>query len=378
MWLVPAAGGPARKLDRGLGSGLDRRRAARDLGRARRHLEARRRLGAATPGRAGSRPPTASSRSTATRASRSCRRTAPRWPTRSPRAPTSTAARSAWPRSRAAPCARSPARRACTTASPPGRPTARASRTRRSAAASTRSISSASDGTDDRQLTSARADHGELDWHPDGSRLLALRGRGNRFDLVTVDAESGDAEVVAPGGTWCTPFWTAAGDIVAGYEDHATPRELRRVSGGEPTVVHAPAPLSVKRAPHAELEDVSFPSFDGLEIPAFLMRPRDASAERPVPAVVYPHGGPTMPTATSGTGTRSTSSIAASPGSRSTSAAPPATAATSSARTTASGASTTRRTASPRRTSCARSTGSTASGSASSARATARTWRCCR
>ena len=57
--------------------------------------------------------------------------------------------------------------------------------------------------------------------------------------------------------------------------------------------MHAPAPLSVKSAPHAALEDVSFLSFDGLEIPGFLMRPRDASPDRPVPAVVYPHGGPT-------------------------------------------------------------------------------------
>jgi dipeptidyl aminopeptidase/acylaminoacyl peptidase len=152
----------------------------------------------------------------------------------------------------------------------------------------------APDGTGERQLTSARTDHGELDWHPDGTRLLALRGRDNRFDLVVVDAETGDGELLAPGGSWCTPFWTAAGDVIAGYEDHATPRELRRVTDGEPATVHAPAPLSVKRAPHAELEDVSFPSFDGLEIQAFLMRPRDASAERPVPAVVYPHGGPTM------------------------------------------------------------------------------------
>jgi dipeptidyl aminopeptidase/acylaminoacyl peptidase len=149
------------------------------------------------------------------------------------------------------------------------------------------------DGTDERRLTSAQADHGELDWHPDGSRLLALRCRANRFDLVVVDADSGDGELVAAGGTWCTPLWTAAGDIVAGYEDHATPRELRRVADSEPAVLHAPAPLSVKRAPHAELEDVRFPSIDGLEIPAFLMRPRDASPERPVPAVVYPHGGPT-------------------------------------------------------------------------------------
>ena len=150
----------------------------------------------------------------------------------------------------------------------------------------------ARDGSGDRQLTSAEADHNELDWHPDGDRLLALRGRSNRFDLVVIDAGSGDADVVAPGGTWSSPFWTAAGDIVAGYEDHATPGELRRL-GEQPRTVHAPAPLSVKSAPYAALEDVSFPSFDGLEIPGFLMRPREASPDQPVPAVVYPHGGPT-------------------------------------------------------------------------------------
>ena len=38
---------------------------------------------------------------------------------------------------------------------------------------------------------------------------------------------------------------------------------------------------------------MTFRSFDGLEIPGFLMRPRGASAERPAAAVVYPHGGPT-------------------------------------------------------------------------------------
>ena len=32
---------------------------------------------------------------------------------------------------------------------------------------------------------------------------------------------------------------------------------------------------------------------DGLEIPAFLFRPPAASPDRPVPAIVYPHGGPT-------------------------------------------------------------------------------------
>jgi len=49
----------------------------------------------------------------------------------------------------------------------------------------------------------------------------------------------------------------------------------------------------VRAAPHAKLEDVNFASFDGLEIPGFLLRPRDASPARPVAAIVYPHGGPT-------------------------------------------------------------------------------------
>ena len=150
------------------------------------------------------------------------------------------------------------------------------------------------DGSDGRQLTSAGADHLEHQWHPDGTRIVAVRGRGNRFDLVSVDASNGGATELARGGVWDSPHFTATGDLVVGYHDHATPPELRRVPAeGEPAALHAPAPLSVRNAPFAELEDVTYESFDGLEIPAFLMRPRNASAERPVPAIVYPHGGPT-------------------------------------------------------------------------------------
>ena len=149
-------------------------------------------------------------------------------------------------------------------------------------------------GGNDRQLTSTGADHRHLAWHPDGTRIAAVRGDRNRFHLVSVDAADGSAEELARGGTWHTPYWTASGDLVAGYEDHATPRELRRIpSGGSPAAIHAPAPKAVRSAPYAELEDVTYASFDGLEIPAFLMRPRGASAGAPVPAVVYPHGGPT-------------------------------------------------------------------------------------
>ena len=47
---------------------------------------------------------------------------------------------------------------------------------------------------------------------------------------------------LAPGGIWDAPQWTAAGDVVAAYEDHATPRELRprHARRAQPGAVHAP------------------------------------------------------------------------------------------------------------------------------------------
>lgn len=150
------------------------------------------------------------------------------------------------------------------------------------------------DGGGERQLTREDADLTDAAWHPDGSRLVAVRGRRGRSDLVGVDAASGAVTVLARGGSWGCPAWTAAGDVVATYEDAATPPEIRLVpAGGGPVTLHAPAPLAIRAAPHVVPEEVSYRSLDGLEIPAFLFRPRGASPETPAAAVVYPHGGPT-------------------------------------------------------------------------------------
>jgi dipeptidyl aminopeptidase/acylaminoacyl peptidase len=150
------------------------------------------------------------------------------------------------------------------------------------------------DGANDRQLTHDEANFARPAWRRDGSRIAAVRGRRGRFDLVLVDPKTGATERVAEGGTWDRPAWTAEDDLVAGYEDHATPTELRRLKPNErPRAIHAPAPLTIKRAPHVTPEEVSYRSFDGLEIPAFLFRPPNTSAEAPVAAIVSPHGGPT-------------------------------------------------------------------------------------
>ncbi len=150
------------------------------------------------------------------------------------------------------------------------------------------------DGSGERQLTTDDADYGEPAWRPDGERIAATRGVRNRIGLALVAPADGTVTELAAGGTYGAPQWTAAGTLVATYDDHATPPELRLVDpAGHEAPLLAPAPAAVRRAPHVAPEDVVFPSRDGLEVPGFLFRPRGASPDDPVPAVVHPHGGPT-------------------------------------------------------------------------------------
>ena len=161
------------------------------------------------------------------------------------------------------------------------------------------------DGAGERQLTGDEADYGEPSWDPAGGRIAATRGVRNHIGLAVVDAATGAYEQLAAGGVHGAPQWTADGAIVATYEDCATPPELRVVApersdersdderSARGRTVLAPAPLAVRSAPHVRPEEVTYRSRDGLVIPAFLFRPRAASPEAPVPAIVYPHGGPT-------------------------------------------------------------------------------------
>jgi dipeptidyl aminopeptidase/acylaminoacyl peptidase len=150
-------------------------------------------------------------------------------------------------------------------------------------------------GEGDRQLTHHDADFGDLEWHPDGGRLVATRFRAGHRGLVIVDASTGAVTDVAPGGVWQFPHWLPDGGLVATYEDHATAPRIERIAadGSDRTVVFAPTPAAIRAVPHATPDEVTYRSFDGREIHGFLFRPARASSAEPVAAVVYPHGGPT-------------------------------------------------------------------------------------
>ena len=148
------------------------------------------------------------------------------------------------------------------------------------------------DGEGVTRLTDGVGDHGGLRWSPDDERVVTTRTTRGRTDLVVIDVAEGTGRTLARGGTWSDPDWLDDGSIVAVHEDHATPPRIVGVGpDGAVVVLFDPAPMALRSAPHAALEEVAYQSPDGLEIHAFLLRPRDTS--RPVPAVVYPHGGPT-------------------------------------------------------------------------------------
>jgi dipeptidyl aminopeptidase/acylaminoacyl peptidase len=145
------------------------------------------------------------------------------------------------------------------------------------------------DGSDHQRLAGGSADFGSLTWSKRGDRLAAIRSYRGQADLVTIDLE-GVVDVVTEGGLWQSPQWSGD-DLLAVYEAHDTAPHLVRVTGAEAVVLYDGAPAAVSAASHAPLERVVFSSQDGLDIEGFLFRPAEISA--PVPAVVYPHGGPT-------------------------------------------------------------------------------------
>ncbi len=149
------------------------------------------------------------------------------------------------------------------------------------------------DGHKIHRLTDTEGDFGPVRWSDDDERLLTTRTRRGRTELVVVDAVDGAVKVLAVGGTWSGASWLADGAVVAVYEDHATPARIEKVSpDGARSVLFDPAPAAVGAAPHVAFSEVTYRAPDGLEIHGFLFRPAVAD-QGPVPAVVYPHGGPT-------------------------------------------------------------------------------------
>lgn len=142
------------------------------------------------------------------------------------------------------------------------------------------------------QLTHASHDLADIAWSPDGQWLAATINRAGAVDLVLIAVATGRISDVRTGlGYFTRPGWLPdASALIVEYEDALTPPDLYRVSlpdGGLSQLTFSNLPALAANSLVVP-ERVSYRSFDGLEIPAFLFRP-----ERPNGAAIfYPHGGP--------------------------------------------------------------------------------------
>jgi len=147
------------------------------------------------------------------------------------------------------------------------------------------------DGMDRRQLTRLVHDVEYFAWSPDGMRLACTVNRGGAFDLALVDVADGATRFVREGrGFYDRPQWTPDGEgLYVTYESPTQPPDIYRVElqGRQEALTSSMLP-GLAALSLVEPERVSYRSYDGLEIPAFLYRPAKSNGA----AILYPHGGP--------------------------------------------------------------------------------------
>ncbi len=145
-------------------------------------------------------------------------------------------------------------------------------------------------------LIAADWDVSYVNYSPSGR----YRVSGTNVDASTVvsivDSTTGEALNLASlplGDIGQVRFSRDEKTIAFGLNSDTAPYDLYVMPlGGEPRQLTQATNPEIDTAMLVEGEVVRFQSYDGLEVPGILYRPRTASAETPVPAVVSVHGGP--------------------------------------------------------------------------------------
>ncbi len=148
------------------------------------------------------------------------------------------------------------------------------------------------DGEGLHQLTKTGRDIFQYEWSPSGKQMLVVVNRNGSFELMLLETETGAmVELRSEVGVHSNPSW--AGDesfITFEFEGPALPPDLYRMDLSSKKVAQLTfsTPLAIQNNKMVVPKIVSYKSFDGLEIPAFLYRPEKSNGA----AILYPHGGP--------------------------------------------------------------------------------------
>ena len=142
------------------------------------------------------------------------------------------------------------------------------------------------------QLTNTGHDVFQFEWSPAGDQLAVIFNRNGAFDLSLAEVETGVVNDLRSGtGAHSNPNWDREGRwLTFEYESPLLPPDLYRVdlSSKQVTQLTFSNPPALQKNKKVIPEIVSYKSYDGLEIPAFLYRPEKSNGA----AILYPHGGP--------------------------------------------------------------------------------------
>ena len=135
-------------------------------------------------------------------------------------------------------------------------------------------------------------------WSPAGQQVAYTSNRNGTLELRVADASTGESEALfSPGvGVCSAPQWSPDGSTIAFlYGTPTSPMDLWVVSledGQSMQLTNAgvdPALTEQLTAP----EKITYQSFDGLVIHAYLYSPRNRDAGEKYPGLLFIHGGPT-------------------------------------------------------------------------------------
>ncbi|MEI8133027.1 MAG: S9 family peptidase, partial [Leptolinea sp.] len=147
-------------------------------------------------------------------------------------------------------------------------------------------------GEDLRQITSLGCDIVQFEWHPDRMQLLATVNRSGAFDLALIDPLTGELTDLRTGtGLHFNPQWSKSGEFITfEYESPIQPPEIYRLDLTTRNLKQLTFSFITALAANKMVmpKNISYKSYDGLEIPAFLYIPEHPNGA----AVMYPHGGP--------------------------------------------------------------------------------------
>ncbi len=142
------------------------------------------------------------------------------------------------------------------------------------------------------QFTTGGQDIVQYEWSPSGKQILLVVNRNGSFELDVAEAETGKTvSLRSEVGIHSNPNWAKDESYITfEFESPTLQTDIYKMDLKTKQAVQLTfsTPAALQGYPFITPELVSYKSYDGLEIPAFLYRPKQSNGA----AILYPHGGP--------------------------------------------------------------------------------------